>query len=798
MAIVQISKIQQRSGNLVDLPQLDDAEFGWANDEKRLFIGKTTPNENIEVLTSYSNITFAQIDGASNANLDLANISSNGAEGQMLGLTYSGTQAYIVNKGGDPADANSPGGLVNLGNVSNVLIYGGAIGYVLETDGTGNLSWTSKGTLRVDIEALSNATPIIMTVAETTPYVNGTEITISGVAGANANTIVNSQTFYVKVANDFPTTGNVELYTDAGLTTASIGTNLTATPNTGIATTLLGGAGSATAGGSNSTVQYNSGNIIVGDSGFTFNDTGTKLLTVNGNISTGNLSASGNLSGNRLISTVAIGTAPLVVTSTTQVANLNVANAGHASTANTVTNAAQSNITSLGTLTSLGVNGALTAVTITANTGVISGNGSGLTALNASNISTGTLAQARLANSAITINGTAISLGSSATITANTTQTLTFGSYLTGTSFNGGTANTIAVDATTTNTGSKVVARDSDGSFSANIITATLSGAATTSGTVTSAAQPNITSVGTLTSLAVTGNITAGNVYANSGTIGASLLTGTLTTASQPNVTSLGTLSSLTVTGNTATGGVKTDNYYYANGVSISFAGTYSNSNVASYLPTYTGNISAGNISATGNIVGANLSTSGNVTAGNFIGAGAGSPTIASSSTLSISATSGVSINNLTSISTGSNVTAGTITGNYTLTSGSKLQATYADLAEYYEADKYYEPGTVLEFGGEKEVTLAQDGTTKVAGVVSTNPAYVMNTNCPGIAVAIALQGRVPCKVRGKVQKGDLMVSAGNGYARPWNNAQIGTILGKAIQNFDGVEGVIEIAVGRL
>ena len=51
MAIVQISKIQQRSGNLVDLPQLDDAEFGWANDEKRLFIGKTTPNENIEVLT---------------------------------------------------------------------------------------------------------------------------------------------------------------------------------------------------------------------------------------------------------------------------------------------------------------------------------------------------------------------------------------------------------------------------------------------------------------------------------------------------------------------------------------------------------------------------------------------------------------------------------------------------------------------------------------------------------------------------------------------------------------------------
>ncbi|MFN9955801.1 MAG: hypothetical protein ACK55I_22100, partial [bacterium] len=55
--------------------------------------------------------------------------------------------------------------------------------------------------------------------------------------------------------------------------------------------------------------------------------------------------------------------------------------------------------------------------------------------------------------------------------------------------------------------------------------------------TVNDAAQPNITSVGTLTSLAVTGNATAGNVYANAGTIGASLLTGTLTTASQPNIT---------------------------------------------------------------------------------------------------------------------------------------------------------------------------------------------------------------------------------------------------------------------
>jgi len=140
----------------------------------------------------------------------------------------------------------------------------------------------------------------------------------------------------------------------------------------------------------------------------------------------------------------------------------------------------------------------------------------------------------------------------------------------------------------------------------------------------------------------------------------------------------------------------------------------------------------------------------------------------------------------------------GNITGNWQLTAGSRLNATYADLAEYYEADTSYEPGTVLEFGGDKEVTLAQDGTTRVAGVVSTNPAYAMNANCQGIATAIALQGRVPTKVRGTIHKGDMMVSAGNGFARTWNNPAMGTVIGKALENFEGIEGVIEVAIGRM
>ena len=170
---------------------------------------------------------------------------------------------------------------------------------------------------------------------------------------------------------------------------------------------------------------------------------------------------------------------------------------------------------------------------------------------------------------------------------------------------------------------------------------------------------------------------------------------------------------------------------------------------------------------------------------------------ITSVGTLSSLAVSGAI--NTTAITTGATATAGTITGNWSLAAGSKLNATYADLAEKYEADAEYEAGTVLEFGGDKEVSLATDGTgTRVAGVVSTNPAYVMNNECAGEHVAVlALQGRVPCKVIGPVQKGDLMVAARNGFACANNEARSGTIIGKALANFDGESGVIEVVVGR-
>ena len=121
-------------------------------------------------------------------------------------------------------------------------------------------------------------------------------------------------------------------------------------------------------------------------------------------------------------------------------------------------------------------------------------------------------------------------------------------------------------------------------------------------------------------------------------------------------------------------------------------------------------------------------------------------------------------------------------------------------MAEKYTADAEYAPGTVVSFGGDAEVTLTTVAADRrVAGVVSTNPSYIMNSALEAEhVVTVALTGRVPTRVIGTVRKGDLMVSAGNGAARAEENPAFGTVIGKALENFDGVEGIIEVVVGRV
>jgi hypothetical protein len=126
--------------------------------------------------------------------------------------------------------------------------------------------------------------------------------------------------------------------------------------------------------------------------------------------------------------------------------------------------------------------------------------------------------------------------------------------------------------------------------------------------------------------------------------------------------------------------------------------------------------------------------------------------------------------------------------------------AQYADLAEMYVADQMIEPGTVVCFGGDHEITICDtDSCSRVAGVISTNPSYIMNAGLAGDhVVAVALTGRVPTRVTGQVRKGDMMVSTTDGRARACATPAVGQVIGKALADFDGIDGVIEVVVGRL
>jgi len=142
----------------------------------------------------------------------------------------------------------------------------------------------------------------------------------------------------------------------------------------------------------------------------------------------------------------------------------------------------------------------------------------------------------------------------------------------------------------------------------------------------------------------------------------------------------------------------------------------------------------------------------------------------------------------------------GTSSKGYSTVHAKATSAQYADLAEIYETDSTYDVGTVMIFGGEKEVTQSTSSNdTRVAGVVSENPAYIMNDKSEG--QAIALVGKVKCKVHGTISKGDLLTTCEEhpGCAKTTASPVLGSIVGKAMEDkaSDG-ESVILISVGRL
>ena len=182
-------------------------------------------------------------------------------------------------------------------------------------------------------------------------------------------------------------------------------------------------------------------------------------------------------------------------------------------------------------------------------------------------------------------------------------------------------------------------------------------------------------------------------------------------------------------------------------------------------------------------------------TTGNYVSAGA---VAGNGLTGGLSAEGGTFTvtSNATDTNTGNTIVFRDSNGDFSagVISATSTSARYADLAELYLADADYEPGTVVIFGGAAEVTeCIRDNDHTVAGVVSTDPALTMNSDLEN-GIAIALTGRVPVKVDGDVNPGDLLVtSQKKGYAMVNNNARSGTILGKAISRIS--ENLVEVLI---
>ncbi len=372
---------------------------------------------------------------------------------------------------------------------------------------------------------------------------------------------------------------------------------------------------------------------------------------------------------------------------------------------------------------------------------------------------------------------------------------------------------------------------------------ANVKSAVDTASTVTASAQPAITSVGQLTSLGVLGNISSliggvfapGFYYPN----GVSILTGISSGSSSygnsnvatylevynggldnlaGNVTTSAAVNASAgvftggVTGGSIFGTILTTTGYVSATGNITGGNIVSNNAITGSSVTVFGNIAGGNFTTSGNLVATQrVQAAAFLTAGTIQGSDIYSTNLLRGANLIVS--SSASFTGLAQFN-GNGSNAIVHTGNvlpstdlaYDLGSsslsynrfyGTSTQAQYADLAENYLADKHYPPGTVLMIGGTAEVTVATPNTKAVAGVVSENPAHLMNGRLVGNnVVALALQGRVPCNVLGPVSKGDLLVSAGEGYAWSNNQAQAGQIIGKALEDFNGTKGVIEVIVG--
>ena len=273
------------------------------------------------------------------------------------------------------------------------------------------------------------------------------------------------------------------------------------------------------------------------------------------------------------------------------------------------------------------------------------------------------------------------------------------------------------------------------------------------------------------------GDIEGVNITAGTG------LTGTVSTTSGTHTQTLA-VSGLTVSELAASSVLLGTESFAANDTMLMTSSAIENKITSYGYSTTVGDITA--VTAGSGLTGG--ATSGGAT----LNVGAGSYIVVAADTIAVDATSANTGSKVVARDGSGNFSAGTITATATA-------ARYADLAEKYATDTHYEHGTVVIFGGDAEVTVTTESNSpKVAGVISTDPAYMMNKDAEGQYVA--LRGRVPCKVIGPVAKGDVLVTSSRpGFAEAASDPHfvgVACYVGKAISSIDTPsEGVIEIMV---
>jgi hypothetical protein len=681
---------------------------------------------------SYSQINFQNISNGTRASTDFVATANNGDDG-----------TYYVNLGINSSTFNDPTNYPGFGpNDSYVHNHGGNL--IINPESAGKaINFMIGGTNIANVVGVMDSTGLVIAgIVSASGNVRGANINTVGLVTATGNVTGGN----IRTGGSISATGNI---TGGNLSIGIItGTEVSVTGNitgnyyvgngaglTGVISTANVGAATQVSNGTSSfNIPTSDGNLIGNISGvvnvYTFTSAGanvTGYVTATANVTGGNIRTTGNVTGGN-VNAGNLSATGNIYSSSAVYASGNLSAAGNVIGGNLI-------VTSAALVTGNITGGnILTAGIVSSTANVIGGNittGGLITAtgnVSAANLNTAgrVLATGNVTGGNITTGGALSSLGNVVGANVLTGGFVSATGNVTGNYILGNAFFTTGISV------SKIINGTSEANIGTSGGNANISIGGTSNVVVWATTGQYVTGL-----QSVTGNITGGNLI---------------------------TAGLITSTGNITGGNISATNY---TGTTLSVTGDVTGGNISTAgLITATGNVTGGNIltdgllSVTGNISGGNISTAGLITAtGNIRGGNLITPN-------SITINSG---GGSTAIVNGGGNGVGNIgsSGSYFNTIFAKAtSAEYADLAENYASDAEYAPGTVVIFGGTAEITTTNTfADVGVAGAVSTNPAYLMNSGSKGVPVA--LRGRVPVQVIGPVTKGDLLVTAGQnpGYA---------------------------------